>query len=45
MPFTSNEAKEVNKNIFETIYHAGLTSSCEMAKERKKNYLKTFFKK
>ena len=32
--FTSNEAKEINKLIFETIYHAALEASCEIAKER-----------
>jgi len=32
--FTSNEAKSINKNIFETIYHAALESSCEISKER-----------
>ena len=29
--FHSDEAKEVNKNIFETIYHGALESSCELA--------------
>ena len=32
--FTSNEAKQLNKDIFETIYHASLESSCEISKER-----------
>jgi ribonucleotide reductase alpha subunit len=32
--FTSEKAREVNKQIFETIYHASLESSMEMAKER-----------
>ena len=32
--FTSDEAKEINKHIFETIYHAALEASCEIAKER-----------
>ncbi len=32
--FTSLEARTVNKLIFETIYHAALESSMEMAKER-----------
>jgi len=31
IPFHSEKAKEVNKQIFETIYHAGLESSCEIA--------------
>lgn len=33
MPFDSPEARQLNKQIFETIYHAGLTASCEIAKE------------
>jgi ribonucleoside-diphosphate reductase subunit M1 len=33
MPFDSPEARELNKQIFETIYHAALESSCEIAKE------------
>ena len=36
IPFHSEEAKEVNKNIFETIYHAALEKSNEVAIERKK---------
>jgi ribonucleoside-diphosphate reductase alpha chain len=32
MPFTSEEAKRLNKDIFETIYFAALTSSMELAK-------------
>jgi len=31
--FTSDEAKSINRCIFETIYHAALESSCEIAKE------------
>ena len=31
MPFTSDAAKQLNKHIFETIYHAALEQSCEMA--------------
>ena len=31
LPFSSEEAKVINKNIFETIYHAALESSCEIA--------------
>ena len=34
LPFTSNMAKEVNKNIFETIYHAALEKSNEISQER-----------
>ncbi|KZE76012.1 ribonucleoside-diphosphate reductase [Myroides marinus] len=33
MPFTSAEAKQLNQEIFETIYFAALTASMEMAKE------------
>jgi ribonucleoside-diphosphate reductase subunit M1 len=32
-PFDSPEAKELNIQIFETIYHAALTMSCELAQE------------
>merc|ERR1719345_420926 len=31
MPFDSAEAKLLNQQIFETIYHAGLETSCEIA--------------
>ncbi|AEO71096.1 uncharacterized protein THITE_2123125 [Thermothielavioides terrestris NRRL 8126] len=33
MPFESPEARELNKQIFETIYHAALTASCKLAQE------------
>ncbi|OCK77605.1 hypothetical protein K432DRAFT_427894 [Lepidopterella palustris CBS 459.81] len=33
LPFDSPEAKKLNIQIFETIYHAALTASCEIAKE------------
>lgn len=33
LPFDSPEAKKLNIQIFETIYHAALTASCELAKE------------
>ena len=33
MPFDSDEAKQLNKEIFETIYFAALEASCEMAGE------------
>ncbi|NUY81552.1 ribonucleoside-diphosphate reductase subunit alpha [Flavobacterium sp. MAH-1] len=33
MPFTSDEAKQMNQEIFETLYFAGVTASMEMAKE------------
>jgi len=36
IPFHSDEAKEVNKLIFETIYHASLEKSNEIAYERGK---------
>ena len=31
LTFTSPEAKQINKDIFETIYHGALEQSCEMA--------------
>jgi ribonucleoside-diphosphate reductase alpha chain len=39
LPFHSDEAKEVNKLIFETIYHAALERSNEISFERKKMIL------
>ena len=36
--FHSDKAKEINKLIFETIYHAALTKSNELAVERKQQY-------
>ena len=33
LPFTSDEAKKVNQEIFETLYFAAVTASMEMAKE------------
>ena len=33
LPFDSPEAKQLNIQIFETIYHAALTASCELAKQ------------
>jgi ribonucleoside-diphosphate reductase subunit M1 len=33
LPFESPEAKKLNIQIFETIYHAALTESCNIAKE------------
>ncbi len=35
MPFTSDEAKKLNQEIFETLYYAALTASMELAKEEK----------
>jgi ribonucleotide reductase alpha subunit len=31
-PFDSEEAQQLNKDIFETIYYAALKESCELAK-------------
>jgi ribonucleoside-diphosphate reductase alpha chain len=31
LPFTSDEAKQLNKDIFETIYYASLEASCDIA--------------
>lgn len=33
LPFTSDEAKKVNQEVFETMYFAAVTASMEMAKE------------
>ena len=33
MPFESEEARKLNKDIFETIYFAALTASCDLAKK------------
>lgn len=35
LPYTSDEAKELNKQIFETIYYGALEASCELAKKDK----------
>lgn len=32
-PFESSEAKQLNKQIFETIYHGALTASCKLAEK------------
>ena len=37
IPYYSEEAKRINLLIFETIYHAALEKSCEIAEERKKS--------
>ena len=44
--FTSDEGKKLNKEIFETIYFAALTKSCEISKERQENmfYLQEQYK-
>ena len=31
LPFESDEAKQINANIFETMYHGSLEASCELA--------------
>ena len=36
MPFTSDEAKKLNQDIFETIYYAAATASMEEAKKNGK---------
>ena len=33
LPFDSQEASNLNQQIFETMYHAALTASCELARE------------
>lgn len=33
IPFVSDEAKEINKKIFETIYYNALRQSCDLSKE------------
>jgi len=38
MPFTSDEAKKLNQEIFETMYFAAVTSSMEIAKAKKEPY-------
>jgi ribonucleoside-diphosphate reductase alpha chain len=35
-PFESNESKQLNKDIFETIYHAATEASMELSKKRHK---------
>jgi ribonucleotide reductase alpha subunit len=34
LTFYSDESKQINRNIFETIYHAAVEQSCEMAEHR-----------
>ena len=34
IPFSADESKQINRYIFETIYHAALEQSCEIAEER-----------
>jgi ribonucleotide reductase alpha subunit len=44
LPFYSDKATELNRLIFETIYHAALTKSCEIARERFETYNEHFAK-
>ena len=37
IPFDSEEARHINRNIFETIYHAALEKSNELAQERQRD--------
>lgn len=34
LPFAHEDSKQINKDIFETIYHAAVEQSCEIAKQR-----------
>ncbi len=34
LPYDSDEAKQINKEIFETIYYAAIKASCDLAKEQ-----------
>ena len=34
IPFHSEQAKTINRNIFETMYHAAIETSCKLAKNR-----------
>ena len=34
LPYESDEAKQLNKEIFETIYYASMKASCDLAKEQ-----------
>jgi ribonucleoside-diphosphate reductase alpha chain len=34
LPFESEGARQLNKDIFETIYFAALTKSCELAQQQ-----------
>ena len=42
IPYHSEEAKKININIFETIYHAALEKSYELSKERREDLLALF---
>lgn len=45
IPYSSDEALEINKKIFGTIYHASLQASCDIAKNREVEFklLKEYF--
>ncbi len=45
LPFESEEAKQLNKEIFETIYHGALEASMEISKKRKEWYNISSFNK
>ena len=34
LPYESDEAKQINKEIFETIYYASIKASCDLSKEQ-----------
>jgi len=34
LPFSADKSKQINRDIFETIYHAALEQSCEIAEQR-----------
>lgn len=38
IPFHSEEAKKINKEVFETIYHGALEESCNISQNRKQHY-------
>lgn len=38
LPYTSRDARKLNKDIFECIYYNALKESCELAKKRKATY-------
>ena len=40
MPFDSDEAKQVNRNIFEQIYYSALESSMDLSRKREKHIKK-----
>ena len=39
LPFTSSEAKQLNKNIFETIYYGAMERSMELARDREQEMI------